>query len=887
MFRVLLCLSFFLQTTGLRSPAVAGVAGATRRLWSRPSLRLASVANEELAPVPVQLEQELGDSFLQYAMSIILGRALPDARDGMKPVHRRILYAMHVLNLGPASQHRKCARVVGEVLGKFHPHGDTAVYEALVRMAQSWVMSGTLIDGHGNFGSLDNDPPAAMRYTECRLTPLATDALLKDIREDTVDFLPNFDASEEEPVVLPARLPMLLLNGANGIAVGMATNMPPHNLGELVDAMKALVADPDLPDDELYKIVPGPDFPTGGYILGMDGARNLYNTGKGSITMRAKTHLEKIQGPRRSTCEAIVVTELPYMTNKSLFLSRTAGLVNDKELEGVSDLRDESDRDGMRIVIELKKGAVPTVVENNLMKRTQMQYQFNGNMLAIGKDGKKPLRLGLREALQEFIKFRFQTVRRRTQFQLAKLEARNHIVEGLQIALERIDDVIDVLRKASDSASAKTGLVDDLGMALSGTQMDAILDLRLSRLTSLETKKLNEEQKDLSGGIQEARKLLDNDADVYKMMVQEWDELKAKYGVARRSQILMDEEATIDLKEEDLLANDRSVIVLTSGGYIKRMPVDEFNTIKRGSRGKAGAQYSKRDAEGISQFFACNDHDTILFITDKGIAHAIRAFQVPFAGRTARGSALPSIMPLTGEDKIAGVVTMSSAELEDEEQFLVMITRNGWIKKTPLSSMKNINSRGLTVQLVESGDALLRVRRCTSEDSVVVATAEGSVTRFSTDNTQLRATSRKSRGVKSIKTREQDKIVDLEVMSKADSEQGSSLLIVTQNGYGKRVKIENFRKQARGGVGVRAIKFKTKKSSNGDDKVACCRIVRAGAEVMLTTAKGTIVRQSGDLISQQQRQSTGVALQRLDPGDAIVEIAVVPDEDLQADERAS
>ena len=833
----------------------------------------------------VDLKSELGDSFMQYAMSIILGRALPDARDGLKPVHRRILFAMHALNLQPEGPHRKCARVVGEVLGKFHPHGDGAVYEALVRMTQDWVMSAPLINGHGNFGSLDADPPAAMRYTECKLAPLARDALLADIGQSTVDFAANFDGSEQEPLVLPSRLPLLLVNGASGIAVGMATNIPPHNLLEIIDALVLLARDPAATDEALFAAVPAPDFPTGGFVLGTKGARDLYTAGRGSIQMRAKTHVEALTrgGDRKSVRSAIIVSELPYMVNKAAFLEKTAALVNDKKLDGVADLRDESDRDGVRVVIELKRDANPSVVQNNLFKRTQLQVSFGANLVALTSGGKAPQRLSLRAALDEFIAFRFDTVRRRTAHDLDKLRRRKHIVDGLLVALSRVDAVVDTVRAAKDTGAAREALMaSEGGFGLSREQADAILNLRLARLTALESGKLEAEAEELLEGIGGLETLMEDDDAVVDVMVREWRSIGDRYGVPRRSTIVTDPRAAMELSEEDLLANDRSVVVLTRAGYIKRMPLDQFDAQRRGTRGKSGARLRGEEAEEerdqVTQFFTCNDHDTVLFVTQRGVAHAVRAFQVPLASRTARGAPLPSVLPLEGDDGVAGVVPVTAGMLDDEDQFLVLITRRGWIKKTRLSAFASTSARGLIVLGLEDGDRLLRVRRCSSADSVVVSTRRGFASRFEADQAQLRATGRTARGVKSIKLRDGDEIADLDVLPRDTGDQ-TSLLAITERGYGKRISAQEFRSQKRGGMGVVAIKFKSE-----DDSLKCCTSVGKEDEVMFTTQKGTIVRQSAAAIPAQGRQATGVRVQRLDDGDAIVEVCVVPEEDAALDD---
>lgn len=590
----------------------------------------------------IDLNSELSSSFMAYAMSTILSRALPDCRDGLKPVHRRVLYAMNALNLNPESSHRKCARVVGEVLGKFHPHGDQSVYDALVRMAQDFVMLQPLVSGHGNFGSIDNDPPAAMRYTECKLSSFAHESLLSDIKENTVDFVANFDGNEKEPVVLPARLPTLLLNGASGIAVGMATSIPPHNLGEVVDALVALIDNPNITDEELYKIIPAPDFPTGALIVGLTDVHRMYRTGHGRIVMRAKSHVEFHSGTTASSKgrSSIVVTELPYMTNKAALLENIAQLVDDKKLDGISDLRDESDRDGVRVVIELKRDAVPAVVQNNLFKKTALQTTFSGNMLALTDQGTVPRRLSLRQLLSLFIEFRYHTIRRRTTFQLGKLNARAHIVSGMLRALGQIDAIIALIRghdtgSADYSSSATSTSTVKAALMLpkynfTAEQAEAILSLTLKRLTALEESKLSAELKELTTRIETANNIMMSPEKVYAILKEESAVIKAKHGRPRQSEILANEEAI--LQDIDLIPNERAVVIITSNGYIKRLPLNEFETQQRGGRGRlavsststtstSGISNSKQQQQHtedqVAHLFTCNDHDSLLFVTDK------------------------------------------------------------------------------------------------------------------------------------------------------------------------------------------------------------------------------------------------------------------------------
>lgn len=706
----------------------------------------------------IELQKEISNSFLQYAMSIIMGRAIPDARDGLKPVHRRILYAMDQLSLNPSSSHRKCARVVGEVLGKFHPHGDMAVYDALVRMAQDFSSAYRLVDGHGNFGSIDADPAAAMRYTECRLTRLSHEAMLQDLNEDTVDFIPNFDGNEMEPTVLPARLPVLLLNGSSGIAVGMATNIPPHNLVEVMTACIALVearqTGEKVTDKRLLSIVPAPDFPTGAKILGTDGAKKLYTTSNGGIVMRARTEIETLVTGKSTSRSAIIVTELPYQVNKAALLEKIAALVNEKKLEGVADLRDESDRDGIRVVIELKRDAVASIVLNNLYKKTPLQTTFSGNFLAIMSSKEKealvPQRFTLRQALDCFIDFRFDTIRRKARHQLRKVEARAHIVDGLLKALEKVDEVIEIVRSAEDQKAARSGVQELLDA--SEEQTDAILRLQLGQLTRLNKGKLESEKEELEESRKELTTLLEVDNAVYESMVDEFGELSDRFGTERRTQIETDEDGEVD--EMDLIKNSRSVIVVTRGGYIKRMPLKTFSSQNRGTRGKRGTSDGGGSSDSeVAHCFTCNDHDTLLMVTQKGIAYGLRAYQVPTGSRIAKGQPIPSVLPLRADDEITTVLPVT--EFSDEEH-VVLATRYGWIKKTPLKAFENLSSRGLTIASLQDGDRLNWCHPCRDDSDILIGTSLGMATRF--ESAELRPTGRTSRGVHAIKLREGDTI---------------------------------------------------------------------------------------------------------------------------------
>eukprot|EP01038_Epipyxis_sp_PR26KG_P009141 gene9141-12327_t len=808
--------------------------------------------------VNIELNDELRTSFMSYAMSTILSRALPDARDGLKPVHRRVLYAMQQLNLSPESSFRKCARIVGEVLGKFHPHGDQSVYDALVRMAQDFVMLHPLVTGQGNFGSVDADPPAAMRYTEAKLSSLAYDCLLADIKESTVDFQPNFDGNEEEPLVLPARLPMLLLNGASGIAVGMATNIPPHNLGELCNAIIALVDNPNLSDEQLFKIIPAPDFPTGGKIIGTSGIHKMYQTGHGSLILRAKCHTEQITTASKNssrTRNAIVVTELPYMTNKATLLEKIAELVNDKKLEGVADLRDESDRDGVRVVIELKRDAFPEIVQNNLFKKTSLQVSFSGNMLALIESGTLPHRITLRDGLNEFIKYRFITLRRRTSFQLNKLSDRDHLVEGMLKALKSVDAIIKIMKKSTDASSAKEALMSKPYLFTS-EQAESILSLTLRRLTAMEESKLSNEHEELVQQIASLKVAMEDDK-------KETLALKDKHGVPRKS-IIFGEEA--ELSTQDLLANDRSVIIMTHSGYIKRLPIEEFEAQSRGGKGKAGARLSDGQ-DSVSQFFTCNDHDSVLFISERGIAYSVKAFQIPLGSRIAKGVPIPQVLPIGQKEKITSVIPVDNF---GEEEYLVLLTSNGYIKKTPLKAFETVRANGLTIISLGDNDSLRWARRCDPLEEVIIATKDGFASRFTTED--ISATGRTSRGVRSLKLRDGDSMADMDILrssAKGPNDpalNASYILVITERGYGKRIPIDEFRTIKRGGKGVFIIKFKSKvgggKSSresgqSGGDSLSCLRICSPGDEVVLSTSKGAVIRQ-------------------IAPDDSIVMVDIVP-----------
>ncbi|MBE9078693.1 DNA topoisomerase (ATP-hydrolyzing) subunit A [Romeria aff. gracilis LEGE 07310] len=830
--------------------------------------------------VPTDLRNEMSRSYLEYAMSVIVGRALPDAKDGLKPVHRRILYAMHELGLTADRPFRKCARVVGEVLGKYHPHGDTAVYDALVRMAQDFSMRSPLINGHGNFGSIDNDPPAAMRYTESRLQSLTSVALLADIESETVDFADNFDGSQQEPVVLPARIPQLLLNGSSGIAVGMATNIPPHNLGELIDGVVALIENPEITLDELMTHIPGPDFPTGAQIIGSSGIRDAYTTGRGSVTMRGVANIETLEQRGRPDREAIIITELPYQTNKAALIEKIADLVNDRRLDGISDIRDESDRDGMRIVIELKRDAYPRVVLNNLFKQTPLQNNFGVNMLALVNG--EPQLLGLRQFLEVFLEFRVETITRRTQYELRKAQERDHILQGYLIALENLDAVIALIRHAADAASAKQELVESYG--LSEAQADAILQMQLRRLTALESEKIQQEHEALQEKIADLQDILARRERILEIIQTELAQIRAAHADERRTTIEPGEEGLTDIS---LIANEQVAILLTEQGYIKRMLVDTFEAQNRATRGKSGTRMKEDD--GIEHFITCCSHDHVLFFTERGVAYSLRAYEIPESSRVARGHPIVQMLPIPRDEKITSVIGVSEFT---EDDYLVMLTKGGFVKKTALSAFSNIRANGLIAISLEENDQLRWVRLARVEDSILIGSRRGMTIHFQASDAQLRPLGRPTKGVRGMSLRDGDELISMDILpaqvvaeameepdssdgeddiSMRDLHQGPWVLMIAAGGLGKRVPVSNFRLQNRAGLGLVAMKFR-----KPDDELIALRIVGLDDELMLVTNRGIIIRQAVNAISIQSRMATGVQLQRLDDDDAIAAVALVP-----------
>lgn len=814
--------------------------------------------------VPISIREEMRRSYIDYAMSVIVGRALPDVRDGLKPVHRRILYAMNELGMTPDKPYKKCARIVGEVLGKYHPHGDSAVYDALVRLAQDFSSRYPLIDGHGNFGSVEGDNAAAMRYTESRLTPIAL-TMLQDIDQDTVDFVPNFDGSLEEPSVLPCRLPMLLLNGSSGIAVGMATNIPPFNAGEVIDGVVAMIDNPHLEAEDLMQWVKGPDFPTKATIVGSRGIREAFKTGRGSVLMRGATSIEQIPGGGgRQERTAIVITEIPYQVNLTTLIEKIAELVRDKKLEGISDIRNESDRDGMRVVIELKRDAKPDVILNNLYKQTQLQTSFGMNMLALVN--KQPRLLNLPDILSEFIEHRVDVVVRRTRFELNKAEARAHILAGLMIAIGDLDRVIEMIRAAESTDAARKQLMSNYG--LDQEQANAILEMQLRRLTGLEREKIAAEHNELLVKIAEYKAILADRQKVLDIIKDELLVLREKFGDPRKTQILAEEG---EFRIEDLTPNDAMAIFITRMGYIKRIPMDTFERQNRATRGKGGIK--TKDEDDVVHFFTAGMHDSVLFFSDRGVVYRLNVYDFPEGGRTAKGLPVINLLPLNQDERITAVIPIASTTTSNA---LIMLTKKGWIKKLLLDRFDNIRRNGLIAIGLEEDDKLLWVSHCAGEsDNIIIGTAMGMAIRFPCGD--LRPLGRTARGVTAMKLRQGDHIVDFSIVP---AEQNVDLLVVTNDGFGKRTNITEFRPQNRGGIGLIATKFKNKQS-----RVTNIMVVAESDELMIVSANGIVVRLKAKDISRQGRAATGVRLQNLDEDDMVASVTkvVALDEDDEND----
>ena len=798
--------------------------------------------------VPVCIEDEMKSSYLDYSMSVIVGRALPDVRDGLKPVHRRILYAMQGLGLEHNKPYKKCARIVGETLGKFHPHGDVAVYDSLVRMVQDFSLRYPLIDGQGNFGSIDGDAPAAMRYTEARMQRI-TDQLLLDIDKNTVDFVPNFDNSLTEPSVLPARIPNLLINGSSGIAVGMATNIPSHNLSEVIQGLNLLLDEPEVSIDKLMTRIEGPDFPTGGIICGREGIKQAYTTGRGVIKIQGRAGIEKEKGR-----EAIIIREIPYQVNKAELIKSIAALVQAKKLEGISDVRDESDREGMRIVIQLKKDANSQVVLNQLYKQTQLRSTFGIIMLALVKS--KPLVLNLKQMLNCFIEHREDVITRRTRFELDKAEKRAHILEGLTIALNNLDEVIQTIKNSKTVEEAKINLIKKF--SLSEPQAKAILEMQLQRLTALEKKKIKEEYLELLKKIEEYKLILKSKQKVRELIKQELSEIEEKFGDERRTEILAEEE---DLEIEDLIAKQNVLVTISHLGYIKRFPVSHYRRQRRGGKGVTAAEI--RDKDFLENIFVASTHDYILFFTNKGRVYWLKVFEIPEAGRMAKGRAIVNLLQLSPGELIASCICVKGFE----EGYLLLATRNGLVKKTELRSYSHPRKGGIVAIDLDKDDELIGCKISRGEDEIFLASQKGKAIRFS--EKEVRATGRASKGVRGIRLSKDDKLISLELVEK-----NATILTVTEEGFGKRTEFSAYRKQSRGGKGIINIKT-TKRNGN----VVSVKTVNDKDELILITAQGMVVRTATSEIRTISRNTQGVRLVSLKPGDKVVAVAKVIEEE--------
>ncbi len=801
--------------------------------------------------IPIDIHDEVKKSFLDYAMSVIVSRALPDVRDGLKPVHRRILYAMHELGMTHDKAHKKSARLVGEVLGKYHPHGDVAVYDAMVRLAQEFSTRYPLVDGHGNFGSVDGDPPAAMRYTEVRMASISAQ-MLTDINKETIDYRSNFDDTLEEPVVLPSRFPNLLVNGSSGIAVGMATNIPPQNLREVIDAIIYLIGNPEAEVPELMRFVKGPDFPTGGFVLGTDGIRSAYHTGRGIIKMRGVTHIEKMESTGRMR---IMISELPYMVNKAKLIEKIAELVREKKVEGISDLRDESDRSGIRVVMELKKGTTPQVILNNLFKNTPLQQNFGIIMLAL-VDG-KPRVLNLLEMLQAYLAHQKEIIQRRTRFDLEKAEKRAHIIEGLRIALKNLDAVIKLIRASRTTDEARQGLMERF--QLSEAQAQAILDMRLQRLTGLEREKLDAEYLDLIKKIAYFKEVLANERLVMEIIKKELLEIKEKHGDDRRTNIIHD---PLEIATEDLIAEENVLITLTHQGFIKRALLSTYRSQHRGGKGVSGT--GTRQNDFVEDMFVTSTLHTLLCFSNRGKVYHLKVYEIPEASRQARGTNIINLLALEDGEVITAVIPMKTFT---SDEFLVQVTARGFVKKTALSDFRNSRRGGLTAITLQAGDDLIGVKKTKGEDEIILVTQSGLAIRFSEED--VRTMGRPARGVIGIRLQPNDRVIGMDLIS-----QGESLLLVTQKGFGKRTLLSEFRTQSRGGRGVLAIKIV---ENRGD--IAGFKVVRPGDDVVVITSRGVIIRQAVNEISILGRYAQGVTLIRISPEDQVVGIARTVKED--------
>jgi DNA gyrase subunit A len=827
---------------------------------------------DPISKIPVNIEDEMKRSYMDYAMSVIIGRALPDVRDGLKPAHRRVLYGMRTMGLAANRPYRKCAKIVGEVMGNFHPHGDASIYDMLVRLAQEFNMRYPLVDGQGNFGSVDGDPPAAMRYSEARPEALA-EAMMADLDKETVDFVPNYDETTEEPTVLPTTFPNLLVNGSAGIAVGMATNIPPHNMREVIDGVIAIIdqraqhagaAETAVPSKDmrfrtLMRAIPGPDFPTGGVIVGREGIVNAYRTGRGAITVRARVEVEE---NKKGDKVALIVKDIPYQVNKARLIEKMADLARDKTIEGISDLRDESDRDGMRIVIELRRGEVPEVILNNLYKHTPLQTTFGIIMLAIV--GGRPRVLSLLDIVEHFIEFRREVVRRRTEFELRKAEARAHILEGLKIALDHLDEVIKLIRGSRNPAEARAGLVTQF--ALSVLQAQAILDMQLQRLTGLERQKIVDELAELMKTIERLRAILSSDALLMEVVVKELEEVRERFGDERRTAII-DESGEIRI--EDLIADEDMAITVTNTGYIKRTPISTYRMQRRGGKGRIGMR--TREEDFVTHLFVASTHSYIMIFTDRGRAYWLKVHEVPDVGPGGKGKAIVNLVQLEDGEKIAALLAVKEFPEADDQQYVVMGTRKGTIKKTDLRAFSNPRPSGIIAMGIEQGDSVIAVEVSDGREQIFLGTRDGMAIRF--DETDVRPMGRGAYGVRGISLRDNDEVVAMEVVR-----EGGTLLTVAQNGYGKRTELEEYRLQSRGGVGIINIQ-----TSDRNGKVVGIAYVQDDDQVMLISQQGMIIRMRAGDARTIGRATQGVRLIEMEDGDEVVAVAKLAEKEEDGD----
>ncbi|EIA20562.1 DNA gyrase subunit A [Listeria fleischmannii] len=810
---------------------------------------MAETPNQRITEV--NLNKEMRTSFLDYAMSVIVARALPDVRDGLKPVHRRILYAMNDLGMTSDKAYKKSARIVGEVIGKYHPHGDTAVYFTMVRMAQDFSYRNMLVDGHGNFGSVDGDMAAAMRYTEARMSKISME-LLRDINKDTIDYVDNYDGSEKEPVILPARFPNLLVNGSSGIAVGMATNIPTHHLGEVIDGVLALSHDPEITIRDLMEHIPGPDFPTAGMIMGRSGIRRAYETGRGSITVRARVDIEtKTNGK-----ETIVITELPYQVNKARLIERIAELAREKKIDGITDLNDESDRSGMRIVIEVRRDISASVIVNNLYKMTALQTTFGINMLALVNN--HPKVLNLKEILYHYLEHQKVVIRRRTEFELRKAEARAHILEGLRIALDNIDAVIQLIRSSKTTEAAKEGLMTQF--SLSDKQAQAILDMRLQRLTGLEREKIEEEYQNLIALITDLKAILADEERILEIIREELEEIKLKYADKRRTEILTGD--LVSIEDEDLIPEEEVAVTLTKRGYIKRLPLSTYRSQRRGGRGVQGM--STHEDDFVEHLVATSTHDTLLFFTNTGKVYRAKGYEIPEYGRTAKGIPIINLLGIESQEQVNAVINLS--EFTDDS-YLFFTTKHGVVKRTTLSQFAKIRQSGLRAVELRENDELISVQMTDGHKNMIIATKDGQSIYFPEDN--IRVMGRTAAGVRGIRLRADDEVIGMEIL-----EDDEKVLVVTENGYGKQTAAEQYPLRNRGGMGVKTVSITEK---NG--RLVAMKTVTGEEDIMLMTVSGVLIRFEVDTVSQTGRSAMGVKLIRLDEDEKVATVAKVPKED--------